>query len=79
MAKSNSTVGDLEKHIATKHEIQCHFCGFIGVCDFSQEMTSILGACAWFYGKGWRQVSSRKFQAIAAACPDCAPKKDKDR
>lgn len=70
------------QHVAHEWEIECHFCGESATSkDLSPRVVRLnpVGAGAILAAKGWREVTSRKFQVVAAACPKCASTKDKDR
>lgn len=61
----------LEGYTTTIHFLECHFCGEKLESNEGNEITSamfLLGAVE----NGWKEVTSRAFQVVAAACPECA-------
>jgi hypothetical protein len=69
----------IEKHVAYKWEVECHFCGEVTTNDDVRPhvtMIDPLVAGPWLAAHGWREVTSRKYQVVAAACPKCASMKD---
>jgi hypothetical protein len=68
----------LTHYMSSQTTVECHFCGESYTVD-SADHDSPEGFALHLYAVGWREVNSRYFQVIAAACPACATGKDKDR
>lgn len=57
----------LKAYVKVSHAIECHFCGDTEYCDKETRIE----ATEVFYHLGWREVTSKTYQVVAAACPTC--------
>lgn len=76
MPKAKAKALAITGYIDVRYLITCHFCGYERNAG---NAASIAEVARRLHDWGWREVSSEKYQVLAAACPGCAKTKDKDR
>jgi hypothetical protein len=84
MPKTNSVqqveamIKEVAASVTIKCTVECYFCGSIGVwdshdfCDYATERNAAEDAAVSLYDRGWRIITSQKYQVTGAMrCPEC--------
>jgi hypothetical protein len=79
LQKTDAECTKIGKHIRTVFEICCHFCSMTHTAELDREAESLTEFITSRHNDGWREITSREFNVVSIACPDCVKMPDKDR
>lgn len=73
--KAERDSNKLTNHVRTEMSVSCHFCGMNHSVQLDHEVENLTEFVNSLYRDGWREITSRAYNVVSIACPECVSKK----